>query len=144
MTYEGLSAAYSVMTGGDSAALSVFIDRMNTIPKYVASNTLRETRWNANVIDGDVASFVADLKQRPGGNIIKYGNGPLDKIRCSCNSTLRLVGREDHLPNRRYHQPGERVVQEQGMRQAASDIFLRLDKRRRGGPLTRTGVNSAT
>jgi dihydrofolate reductase len=23
-------------------------------------------------------SFVADLKQQPGGNIIKYGNGPLD------------------------------------------------------------------
>jgi dihydrofolate reductase len=25
-----------------------------------------------------VASFVADLKQQPGANIIKYGNGPLD------------------------------------------------------------------
>ena len=25
-----------------------------------------------------MASFVADLKQQPGGNIIKYGNGPLD------------------------------------------------------------------
>jgi dihydrofolate reductase len=44
----------------------------------VASTTLREAAWNATVIDGDVASFVADLKQQPGGNIIKYGNGPLD------------------------------------------------------------------
>ncbi len=51
---------------------------MNSIPKYVASTTLRETTWNATVIEGDVASFVKELKQQPGGNIIKYGNGPLD------------------------------------------------------------------
>jgi len=30
------------------------------------------------VIEGDVAAFVAALKQRPGANIVKYGNGPLD------------------------------------------------------------------
>jgi dihydrofolate reductase len=51
---------------------------MNSIPKYVASTTLHDTTWNATVIDGDVASFVTDLKQLPGGNIIKYENGPLD------------------------------------------------------------------
>ena len=78
VTYEGLSVAYPTMSGGDSQALSGFIERMNNIPKYVASTTLRETTWNATVIEGDVASFVADLKQRPGGNIIKYGNGSLD------------------------------------------------------------------
>ena len=78
LTYEGLSAAYPSMTGGDSRVLDDFIERMNSIPKHVASTTLRETTWNATVIDGDVAAFVADLKQQPGGNIIKYGNGPLD------------------------------------------------------------------
>ena len=31
---------------------------------------------------------------------------------------------EDHLPQSRYQQPGERVVQGQRMMQAASDIFL--------------------
>jgi dihydrofolate reductase len=51
---------------------------MNSIPKYVASTTLRETTWNATIIEGDVAPFVSDLKKQPGGNIIKYGNGPLD------------------------------------------------------------------
>jgi dihydrofolate reductase len=66
------------MTGGDSRTFGDFIERMNSIPKYVASTTLRETTWNATVIDGDVASFVADLKRQSGGNIIKYGNGPLD------------------------------------------------------------------
>jgi len=78
LTYEGLSAAYPQMDGGDSRALRAFIERMNGIAKYVASTTLRDATWNATVIDGDVPSFVADLKGRPGGNIIKYGNGPLD------------------------------------------------------------------
>ena len=78
LTYEGLSAAYPAMTGDDSGAPSDFVERMNNIPKYVASTTLQEAVWNATVIDGDLASFVADLKQQPGGNIIKYGNGPLD------------------------------------------------------------------
>lgn len=78
LTYEGLSAAYPAMTGGDSGVLNDFIERMNSIPKYVASTTLREATWNATVINGDVAPFVADLKQQTGGDIIKYGNGPLD------------------------------------------------------------------
>jgi dihydrofolate reductase len=77
-TYEALSAAYPTMSGGDSEVFTEFIDRMNSIPKYVASTTLRVATWNARVIEGDVASFVKDLKQQPGGNIIKYGNGPLD------------------------------------------------------------------
>lgn len=78
LTYEGLSAAYPTMSGGDSEAFTEFIGRMNSIPKYVASTTLQETTWNATVIEGDVASFVKDLKQQPGRDIIKYGNGPLD------------------------------------------------------------------
>ena len=78
LTYEGLSTAYPAMTDSDSGVPNDFIDRMNTIPKFVASTTLRETTWNASVIKGDVASFVADLKEESGGNIIKYGNGPLD------------------------------------------------------------------
>jgi dihydrofolate reductase len=73
-TYEGLSAGYMAM------AASPFVDRMNSIPKFVASNTLRETTWNATVIPGDVADFVAGLKRQPGGTIVKYGNGPLDRL----------------------------------------------------------------
>lgn len=66
------------MTGGDSGVPNDFIERMNSIPKYVASTTLSEATWNASVIEGDVAAFVADLKQQPGGDVIKYGNGLLD------------------------------------------------------------------
>ena len=78
LTYDGLSAAYPAMTGGDPRTFGDFIERMNSIPKYVVSTTLRETTWNATSIDGDVPSFVADLKRQSVGNIIKYGNGPLD------------------------------------------------------------------
>ncbi len=74
LTYEGLSAAYTAM------APNPFVDRMNSIPKYVASETLREAAWNATVIPGDVADFVAGLKRQPGGTIVKYGNGQLDQL----------------------------------------------------------------
>jgi dihydrofolate reductase len=73
-TYEGLSAAYTAMTS------TPLVDRMNSIAKYVASRTLTEASWNASVIPGDVAEFVADLKRQPGGTIVKYGNGPLDQV----------------------------------------------------------------
>ena len=78
-TYEGLSAAYPAM------ASSPFVDRMNSIPKFVASRALTEATWNATVIPGDLAGFVADLKRQPGGSIVKYGNGPLDRVLMASN-----------------------------------------------------------
>ena len=51
---------------------------MNGIPKYVASTTLRDITGNAKVIVGDVPASVAKLKRRSRGNIVTYGNGPLD------------------------------------------------------------------
>lgn len=74
-TYEGLSKAYPSMKWSQ---LSQFIERMNNIPKYVASTTLKQTIWNATIIEGNVSTFVTDLKNQPGKNIVKYGNGPLD------------------------------------------------------------------
>jgi dihydrofolate reductase len=71
-TYEGLSAGYTAMPSDP------FVDRMNAIPKFVASNTLRAATWNSTIIEGDVAKFVGELKQHSGGNLLKYGNGELD------------------------------------------------------------------
>ena len=79
LTYEGLSVAYTGMAGEASPGAPIeFIERMNRIPKFVASTTLGETTWNATVIDEDVATFVDDLKRKSGKNLLKYGNGPLD------------------------------------------------------------------
>ena len=71
-TYEGLSAAYPATPS------STFVDRMNAIPKYVASRSLPTAGWNATVIGGEAAPFVADLKDRHDRNLAKYGNGLLD------------------------------------------------------------------
>lgn len=71
-TYEGFAQAWPAMAG------NAYSDRMNDLPKYVASRTLQETTWNAVVIDGDVAEQVAKLKEQPGENLLKFGTGELD------------------------------------------------------------------
>jgi dihydrofolate reductase len=80
-TYEGLSAAYPQM-GREARPLTTvaFIDRMNAIPKFVVSRTLRSAVWNAAVISGDVVEAITDLKRQPGQSILKYGTGPLDRL----------------------------------------------------------------
>jgi dihydrofolate reductase len=72
VTYEGFAASWSTRDGE-------FADNFNNMPKYVASRTLTETTWNATLLEGDVAEEVARLKEQPGGNIIKYGTGELDR-----------------------------------------------------------------
>ena len=71
-TYEGFAQAWPARAGQDE-----FADYINSMPKYVASRTLKEAEWNATVISGDVAGQVADLKQQPGKNILQYGMGEL-------------------------------------------------------------------
>lgn len=71
-TYEGFVAAWPGRAGMDA-----FADRINAMNKVVASRTLQSAEWNTAVIQGDVADAVAQLKQQPGMNILKYGGGPL-------------------------------------------------------------------
>jgi dihydrofolate reductase len=53
-------------------------DWMNTTRKYVASTTLESPEWNnTTVIEGDVAEFVARLKQEDGKDILVNGSGAL-------------------------------------------------------------------
>ena len=72
-TYEGFAEAWPAR-GGDE-----YTDRINAMPKYVASRTLTETTWNATVLEGDTADEVAKLKQQPGQSILKFGTGELDR-----------------------------------------------------------------
>lgn len=72
MTYEAFAKAWQTMT--DEAG---FADRMNNLPKYVASTTLQEAEWNASVIKGDVAEEVAKLRRQPGQNLLVAGSGQL-------------------------------------------------------------------
>jgi dihydrofolate reductase len=72
-TYEGFAAAWPQRSG------DAYSDRINRMPKLVASRTLREATWNATIIEGDVAEAVAELKGRPGADILKFGTGALDR-----------------------------------------------------------------
>jgi dihydrofolate reductase len=55
-----------------------FTDRMNSLPKFVASTTLQAPlEWNSTLLEGDAADAVADLKEQPGGGILIYGSGTL-------------------------------------------------------------------
>lgn len=72
VTYEGFVQAWPSREGD-------FADRINSLPKYVASRTLHEATWNATIIEGDVAEEVAKLKEQPGESILKFGTGELDR-----------------------------------------------------------------
>jgi dihydrofolate reductase len=51
-----------------------YIDRINSMAKYVASTTLKDLEWeNSHLIEGDVAEGVAKLKQQPGRDLVMYG-----------------------------------------------------------------------
>jgi dihydrofolate reductase len=46
-------------------------DRLNSMPKYVVSSTLHEPGWNnSTVLNGDVVTEVAKLKERIAGEIV--------------------------------------------------------------------------
>ncbi|MEX1254888.1 MAG: dihydrofolate reductase family protein [Dehalococcoidia bacterium] len=72
-TYQGFAEAWPSRSGDEYA------DRINGLPKYVASTTLREAKWNATVISGDVAAEVAKLKEQAGQDILKFGTGEFDR-----------------------------------------------------------------
>ncbi|MFD7257724.1 dihydrofolate reductase family protein [Streptomyces sp. NPDC059874] len=71
-TYEGMSKAWSTMGDADEGAA-----RLNHMPKYVASTTLKNPQWNAAVLKGNVAEAVAGLKGEPGRDLLVYGSGRL-------------------------------------------------------------------
>lgn len=53
-------------------------ERMNSMPKHVASRSLKEPlQWNATLIKGDVAESIKRLKQEPGNVLLQYGVGAL-------------------------------------------------------------------
>jgi dihydrofolate reductase len=75
-TYQGLAGVWPTLA--DHPTLGVFADRMNTMPKYVASRTLRgPLEWNATLLDGDLAERVPALKQQHQGTLIVSGAGEL-------------------------------------------------------------------
>jgi dihydrofolate reductase len=69
VTYEHFAAAWPDITDEEG-----FADRMNSIPKFVASTTLTGADWNATVIR-NVSADVATLKQQH--DLLVMGSGQL-------------------------------------------------------------------
>lgn len=52
--------------------------RINSMPKYVASRTLKHPLdWNSTLIEGNVVEEIGKLKQESGNDLLQYGIGEL-------------------------------------------------------------------
>ena len=84
---------------------TLFASFINKTDKLVATSRSLEHSWaNASAVDGDVAKFVARLKQQPGGDIGVHGSitltqslleaGLVDQLRLVIAPTIQMHGRK--------------------------------------------------
>lgn len=89
-TYEAFAGHWpSVRDPGDAIAAA-----LNGLPKYVASNHLAEAGWGpGEVLSGDVAARVAQLKALPGRELQVHGSTTLGRFLLACGlvDELRLA-----------------------------------------------------
>jgi dihydrofolate reductase len=72
-TYDAFAAVWPQVD--DEAG---FAERINAMPKYVVSTTLKTAAWNnSTIIDEDVVARITKLKAEPGGDILVYGSATL-------------------------------------------------------------------
>ncbi len=85
-TYEGFAAYWPTATGA-------FAERMNALPKYVATSRPGPLGWNATALGPDVPADVQTLKAQPGGPLLVYGSGNLAQtlLRRGLVDELRLM-----------------------------------------------------
>jgi dihydrofolate reductase len=72
VTYERFYANWAHVSG------SPYIDLINAMPKYVASRTLTAAEWNATLLGPEPSRAIAQLKNQPGKDLIKYGTSRFD------------------------------------------------------------------
>jgi dihydrofolate reductase len=88
VTYEGFANYWPTMKG-----TSDFAERMNNLPKFVATTTLKNLEWNATALKPDVVTAVQELKQQDGQSILVYGSGTFAQtlLRHNLVDELRLL-----------------------------------------------------
>lgn len=70
-TYEVFAAAWPT-------ARSDMADRMNALPKYLASRAITKPAWsNTTLLGDDLVGSVRALKESLGGNVLIYGSGSI-------------------------------------------------------------------
>ena len=73
VTFEAFAASWPAIKDDTG-----FAERFNSMPKYVASTTLKEPLpWNGLLLKGNLAQAVSALKQQLGKDIIIYGGSGL-------------------------------------------------------------------
>ncbi|MGH8474010.1 MAG: dihydrofolate reductase family protein [Gammaproteobacteria bacterium] len=88
-TYDGFAAVWPHVEEPTGYA-----DRINSLPKYVASRSLQETSWNnSHILSGSVAKDVGNLKDQGGGDILVFGSATLvhDLLRNGLVDELSLM-----------------------------------------------------
>lgn len=71
VTYESFAGAWPQREGE-------MADKLNAMPKYVVSSTLKDPEWNNSVvIDGDIPGGIARLKAKTSGPILVAGSRSL-------------------------------------------------------------------
>lgn len=72
-TYEAFAAVWPAVKDETG-----FADRINSLPKFVVSNTLTEAGWNnSTIVSGDIVERIRTIKEEPGGDILVYGSAEL-------------------------------------------------------------------
>jgi dihydrofolate reductase len=73
VTYEGFAKAWPTMEGTGEFGV-----KMNEMPKFVVSTTLKDPEWNnTTVVNGDLAEEVGKLKEQFSGDILVAGSAKL-------------------------------------------------------------------
>ena len=88
-TYEAFARDWPLIPEPDP-----FTNRMNSLPKYVVSNTLNSGSWNpTTILRGDAVESVTSLRNRPGGELQIHGSSQLGSALLTAGlvDTLRLA-----------------------------------------------------
>jgi dihydrofolate reductase len=73
LTYEGFAAVWPTVKDPEG-----FADRINAMPKYLASKTLKNPTWNnTKLIQGDFVEAVREIKNSTSRDILIYGSASL-------------------------------------------------------------------
>ncbi len=73
VTYDGFAAVWPTAKDPEG-----FADRINALPKFVASRTLKTTAWNnSTLITGDLIEAAKSIKATAKGDILIYGSASI-------------------------------------------------------------------
>lgn len=88
VTYDEFAGYWPTATG-----TGAFGERMNRLPKFVATTTPGPLDWNAAALEGDVVTAVERLKRQDGLPLLTYGSGTFAQtlLRCGLVDELRLM-----------------------------------------------------